>query len=249
MDQTLSDYNRRLAAWKLQNFTAKSLGNLGQKFNSGGFAIPFYGLTVVALIGPGSDLHQQLRDYQNRIRGALHAAGFGPLFSFLDPLSFHMTICDIMARSTPLPKSKLHDAIKMGRHCFSNISRLSELSCQLTGLGVDVSLLQLINFNDESFLNQCLNLEQQLKQAFRVDERSFLGHISLAYFVQSPGPAIARIKETLEPYSNEVLGEFTPRKVSLCHFSDMNTYTPLLSLDLMNGQVEDYSNTLNSLTL
>ena len=246
MDRVLQSYKAKLDSWTLTSFKGDFSGgnnvDFSSKFYPSGEAKPFYGLTVVAFIEPESALHIRLCDFQNRIRTALKSAGIEEIFSFLDPLSFHMTLCDIVASSFPLDAQNLLEAVEVGRTHFPKLGNFSELTCQLIGMGVDRSLLQLANFETESSLNQCLQLEKQLKQCFGVDERSFLGHISLAYFVQMPVDQLGRIKETLAPFSEEALGEFAFSRVSLCHFSDMNSYIPLLSIDLLEGSIEDYRN-------
>lgn len=240
MNYLLQNYKSRLAGWNLQNLTDQTLGDPSQKFNPGGAANAFYGLTVVAFIELESFLHKKICDYQNRIRAVLETAGVGQVVSMLEPLSFHMTLCDIVAGSAPLTHAHLLDKVETGRSLFPKLGIDSKLSCQLTGLGVDMSLVLLADFQTEASLEQCLKLEKQLKLGFKVDQRSFLGHVSLAYFVQLPGIQLDIIKQALAPFSEEVLGDFTFNKISLCHFSDMNTYTPLVSMDLQTGHVIDH---------
>jgi len=240
VDEIIQSYKSRLAGWKLQNLTGQTLGDLSQKFYPDGTANAIYGLTVVAFIEPESALHKKIRDFQHRIKTALESAGVGHVFSMLKPLSLHMTLCDIVAGSAPLEPAKLLDIVETGRRLFPKLGMDSKLSCQLTGLGVDMSLVLLAEFATDASLKQCLSLENQLKQGFRVDERSFLGHVSLAYFVQLPGIQLDRIKQTLAPFTEETLGDFSFNKISLCHFSDMNTYTPLISFDLLDRSFDDH---------
>ncbi len=239
-------YNARLDTWSLNHFTGDHLGDLSQKFTHDGGAKAFYGLTVVAFIESESLLHKKICDFQNKIAAALESAGVGHVFSMLEPLSFHMTICDIVAGSAPLEPAKLLDIVEAGRRLFPKLGMDSKLSCQLTGLGVDMSLVLLAEFESDASLKQCLHLEKQLKKGFQVDERSFLGHVSLAYFVQQPGTQLNRIKQVLAPFSEEALGEFNFNKISLCHFSDMNTYTPLISFDLLDRSFEHHPNNLHT---
>ncbi|MBL7025100.1 MAG: DUF1868 domain-containing protein [Candidatus Marinimicrobia bacterium] len=239
-------YNARLDTWSLNHFTGDHLGDLSQKFTPDGGAKAFYGLTVVAFIESESLLHKKICDFQNKIAAALESAGVGHVFSMLEPLSFHMTICDIVAGSAPLEPAKLLDIVEAGRRLFPKLGMDSKLSCQLTGLGVDMSLVLLAEFESDASLKQCLHLEKQLKKGFQVDERSFLGHVSLAYFVQQPGTQLNRIKQVLAPFSEEALGEFNFNKISLCHFSDMNTYTPLISFDLLDRSFEHHPNNLHT---
>ena len=249
MNPLLQTYKHRLSDWKLQNFSGQSLGDLSHKFNPDGTANAIYGLTIVAFIEPESLLYRNMCELQNRIEAALDSAGVGVVFSMLDPLSFHITLCDIVASRAPLDPVELQGAVETARELFPKLGNNSKLSCQLTGLGVDMSLVMLAEFATESSLKQCLNLEKQLKQGFKVDERAFLGHVSLAYFVQSPEAQLYRINQALAPFSEETLGEFTFNKISLCHFKDMNTYTPLISFDLLDGRVDDHAINLQTFTL
>ncbi|MEA3287393.1 MAG: DUF1868 domain-containing protein [Candidatus Marinimicrobia bacterium] len=253
MDRVLANYQTRLNSWRLEDFKgefpSEFLGDLNQKFYPSGVAKSFYGLTVVAFIDPESALHQRLCDFQNRHRTALELAGLDSIFSFLNPLSFHMTLCDIVAAPNPPPLQLVERVISSAREAFPQLGLYPKLSCQLTGLGADASLLMLAQFETAADLECCLDLEKCLKAGLGVDERSFLGHVSLAYFVQAPREDLKHIKRTLDPFSRESLGLFPITKIDLCYFRDMNSYIPLMSFDLRDGSFSDYSSTLEIATL
>lgn len=237
MGDALEVYQKRLEAWKVHQFPGQSKGDVSLKFDIEGVAKPFYGMTIVAFIEPASVMYHNLCDYQCRIKRALVSEGLESHFSFLDPVSLHMTLCDIVAGPSPLKSELIETTVNTARSIFPQLKISRELSCQLRELGLDMSLMQLANFDSEGSLNQCLHLERALKQAFVVDQRSFLGHVSLAYFVKKAGADWERIIRALSPFSRDSLGEFTFAKISLCHFSNMNSYTPLLTVDLLTGQL------------
>jgi len=253
IDQVLASDKSRQDVWRFEAFDgvfpSGNHSELSSKFHPSGAAKPFYGLTVVAFIDRDSELYQKLCDYQNRIKTALKIAGLDSTFSFLDPISFHMALCDIVASPLPIPIPDAEGIIQTARKIFPQLGKNPDLSCKLTNMGIDFSLMLLAQFDSAIRLNDCLTLEKCLKDGFDVDERSFLGHVSLAYFVQPPGSAIERIKNILHPFSREALGTFPITKISLCFFRDMNSYTPLMSIDLLNGTFNDYSSTIDLSTL
>ena len=245
MDHLLTKYNARLDTWRLDLFKGEFLveghADLSPKFHSSGVAKPFHGLTVVTFIDPESVLHHKLCDYQIRISTVLKQAGLESIFSFLDPRSFHMTLCDIVAGPDPIPNQQIDTIIQAARKCFPDLGKIPDLFCTLTGLGVDVSLLNMARFEEPAALQACLDIEYLLKAGLGVDERSFLGHVSLAYFVQAPGSALEQIKLVLDPFKGATLGQFPITKIELCYFRDMNSYTSLMSFDLRNGDFCDHS--------
>ncbi len=238
MESILASYMARLEAWRLDHFKAEFLvedhPDLSQKFHPSGAAKPFHGLTVVTFIDPESMLYQALCDYQNRIRTALKQAGLEAIFSFLDPKSFHMTLCDIVAGPDPVPTQQTARILQAAGRCFPSIGKIPDLSGTLSGLGVDASLLLLVQF-EETALKACLDIEHLLKEGLGVDERSFLGHVSLAYFVQVPGSVLQQIKCVLDPFKGESLGQFPITKIDLCYFRDMHSYQPRMTFDLRDG--------------
>lgn len=85
-------------------------------------------------------------------------------------------------------------------------------------------------------------MERLIKLSTRVDARSFMGHINLAYFVQQPRTKIKLIKEILLPYENKVISDFSFAKFDLVYFSNMNNYQPILTLDLRDGKLIHHQN-------
>lgn len=240
MGESLQVYQNRLEAWKLDQFPGQTPGDISQKFGPDGVAKPYYGLTIVAFIEPSSVLYQNLCDYQTRIKRALTSAGLDSHFTFLEPGSFHMTLCDIVAGPLPLSAEHIDGAVNIAAKLFPELEGYGELACQYSDLGLDMSLMQLADFDSERSLLQCLHLERALKQGFGVNERSFLGHISLAYLLGYSKEALKQILKSLSPFSKEILGEFKMNKLSLCYFSDMNTYEDLVSIDLLDGYLENF---------
>ena len=253
INQVLASYKGRQDAWRFEAFDgvfpSESHGDLSPKFYPSGVAKPFYGLTVVAFIDRDSELYQNLSHFQNRIRTALKIARLESNFSFLDPISFHMTMCDIVASPTPIPKPYTERIIQAAREIFPQLGKYPDLSCQLTTMGVDLSLMLLAQFETEACLKDCLTLEKRLKNGLEVDERSFLGHVSLAYFLRPPGSNLQRIKDILYLFSREALGKFPIDNISLCYFRDMNNYTTLMSYNLLDGSFNCDSSTIDIATL
>ena len=253
MDHILAHYRSRLDAWKFEAFNGdfpnENHSDLNSKFYPSGTSKSFYGLTAVIFIDSESTLHQKLCNFQNRMRTALKKARLDSTFSFLDPISFHMTLCDIVASPTPIPIQYTERIIQSAREIFPQMGKYPDLSCQLTTMGVDLSLMLLAEFETEARLKDCMTLEKSLKDGLGVDERSFLGHVSLAYFLKPPGSNLQRIKDILLPFSSEALGEFSIDKISLCYFRDMNNYTTLMSYNLLDGSFNCDSSTLDLATL
>lgn len=230
-------YSTRLDAWRINHFTGDQLGDISLKFDAAGRVKPFYGLTIVAFVDPETPLHRKLCDYQQDLRSALTSAGLDAMFCFLDPLSFHMTLCDIVAAPIPIPKQDIQDISDVARACFPRLGMDVELSCELSGLGLDMSMMVLAGFKTAAALTRCLKLEKQLKVDFGVDQRAFLGHISLAYLVKQPTSLLEHMKAALAPFREKYLEAFAFHKISLCLFSDMNHYTPLVEVDIRTGEL------------
>ncbi len=197
----------------------------------------FYGFTCIAWAERDSMLFQSLVDLQNTLRDALQAAGLHKNFTFLDPPSFHMTVCDINTSTTPIQHRKT--IIRRSKEAFTQIGALGEITAQVRGIGLKRTIAALVRFNCYPELQKVLDIERRIKAVVGVNVREFAGHISLAYFVRHPGEQMEAIKDILLPYINVDVGEFMFSEVDLTYFSDMNTYNPVLTFNLETGSVTE----------
>lgn len=153
------------------------------KFCPSGDVKPFYGLTCIAWIEPKSDLFRELCNIQGALKERFEQAGLGGVYTFLDPGSFHMTLCDIVADPHPIPSRVAEDVIRRVRSAFDQIGRPGRVTCCVRGIGLARTIAALIRFCTEPGLRQVLDLERRIKLATGTNVRDFTGHISLAYLV------------------------------------------------------------------
>ena len=224
------------------------------KFKPDGNIKPFHGLTCIAWVDQGSELFQQLCDLQERLRKELEEAGLGHVFAFLEPASFHMTVCDIVASSDPIQPRHAEALIRRVQAAFAQIGKPGQVNAQIRGIGLKRTITALVRFDRERELKKVLAMEHIIKQSIRqsIDVgltelarissfRPFAGHISLTYCVQDPGAgSVGRIKEILLQYDKEI-GEFAFSQLDLTCFPHMNVYRPVLTIDLKDGTVTRHS--------
>ena len=220
------------------------------KFEPDGNTKPFYGLTCIAWVDQGSELFQKLCDLQERLRKELEEAGLGHVFAFLEPTSFHMTVCDIVASSNPIQPRYADALIRQVRAAFAQIGNPGQVNAQIRGIGLRRTITALVRFDRELELKKVLAMEHEIKQSIgqsidadltglakTISFRPFAGHISLAYCVRDPGAEnVGRIKEILLQYDKDI-GEFAFSQFDLTCFTHMNAYRPILTIDLENGTV------------
>jgi hypothetical protein len=226
------------------------LGENDPKFYPDGKAKAFHGLTCIAWIDRKSNLFHHLCELQDTIRREFERAGLENFFAFLEPESFHMTVCDIEADPTPIRVKKLDDRIAQLWEAFDawhGIPR--EVTARVQGLGLKQTITALVRFDGEleSELEKILCLEGKIKEATNVNVRDFTGHISLAYFVQYPGSCINGIKKILldcERYESEI---FTFPQFDLAYFTDMNEFIPVMTIDLENRDVRPHGDNIHML--
>ena len=236
MSDRLKKYNvglekRRIPTWIPPNNIP------GPKFYPNGDAKPFYGLTCIARIEPESDLFGKLCDLQERFREEFEQARLGSLFTFLTPESFHMTVCDIDADPDPT-QIQLDDRIEQVQKAFDQIGKPEKVTSLVRGIGLKQTITALVRFDhNPEELEKVRAMELKIKKATGKNVRDFTGHVSLAYLVQHPGDDTHKIKEILFPYEKSAFGEYVFSQVELTRFKDMNTYTPLLTIDLKSGTV------------
>ncbi|MCK5329786.1 MAG: DUF1868 domain-containing protein [Candidatus Marinimicrobia bacterium] len=246
MSRVLKKYENELHKRCIGVFKANILeGRLGlanPKFHSNGNVKPFYGLTCIAWVDKRSGLYKKLGDLQKIFRKQFNKAQLEHIFSFLAPESFHMTICDIEAGSLPLSAQHIETQIEKVKLAFKQIKTPLIVTSQIQGIGLDIGITALVRFDRETELVKILDMERLIKLSTRVDARSFMGHINLAYFVQQPRTKIKLIKEILLPYENKVISDFSFAKFDLVYFSNMNNYQPILTLDLRDGKLIHHQN-------
>jgi hypothetical protein len=249
MSTILDKYNKRLCQRNIHSndiTILKDIESHNPKFESNGKIKPFYGSTCIAWIDKQSDLFKRLWNLQQSIQNKFEQAGVKDMFTFLEPTSLHMTICDIDA-STDYSQVKPLDHVKHIQRSLAQIGRIGKIQTHIQGIGLNTSITALVQFNNKCELEKVLDLEQRIKIATNTDCRNFVGHISLAYFVQYPGEKIQTIKDILLPFEDQFIGDFTFSKFDFTYFRDMNTYLPLLTINLLNSKVIRHEHQLKEL--
>lgn len=212
------------------------------KFASTGEVKPYYGFTCIAWINPETLLYENLYKAQNTIQAEFERAGIAHYFPIVDPASFHMTICDISARTIPYTKQEAKAICSQIRDSFPDALKMKAISAKVRGIGLKTTISALVRFENETELQKALHLERLIKQAVQVDVRNFAGHITLAYCVNPLRDRIGDIWSILQGWQDFNFGAFTFSSIDLTCFTDMNTYFPLATIDLEMGQVEDHPN-------
>jgi hypothetical protein len=221
------------------------LSNL--KFTPDGGIKPFFGFTCIAWIDSETRLFDELCIVQEATRAEFEQAGVARNFFFLDPASFHMTICDMSARSTSYTKGEADKICSQIQNVFSAGLDMEAVSARVRGIGLKTTITALVRFESEAELGKVLTLERQIKQAAGVDVRNFAGHITLAYCVNKPGDRYEDVLSILRIWREHDFGELTFSRFDLAYFTDMNTYIPLATIDLETDQVDTRPNSLEFL--
>jgi hypothetical protein len=223
------------------------------KFDPDGKTRPLYGLTCIAWIDQESELFQKLCDLQEGFRKEFEKAGLGHVFAFLEPESFHMTICDVVASSNPIQSRHANVLIRQVQAAFAQIGKPGKVTSRIRGIGLEGTITALVKFDRELELKKVFDMEHKIKRSIEqsigadlteiaeiISFRPFAGHISLAYCVRDPGEGnVGKIKEILLQYKNEDLGEFVFSQFDLTCFTNMNTFIPILTINLENGETTD----------
>lgn len=253
MSNLLSEYEARLSKRETpllgETITQPEIEISNLKFSPNGEIKPFYGLTTITWIDEKSALHAKLSDVQQSIQAELGNASADHNFYFLEPASFHMTICDITAQSTPLHSSRVETVREQIRGTFSGREIFNRIKAQVRGLALTTTITALVRFEAEEELQKVLHLESEIKQATQVDVRKFLGHITLAYCVKSPYTEIESIQKILQPYQSQEFGALTFSEFDLTYFTDMNTYLPLETVNFETGHAQNHSINLDHNTI
>ncbi|MBU0510993.1 MAG: DUF1868 domain-containing protein, partial [Chloroflexi bacterium] len=139
MPNLLTEYEDRLREREILSSTESAFGikidpaNL--KFAPSGEIKPFYGLTCIAWVDPETRLYQKLCAVQSTIQAEFKRAGVGHVFSFLEPASFHITICDITASSVPRTMGEAQTVSAQIHDAFSQGQKMEAISAQVRGIG------------------------------------------------------------------------------------------------------------------
>jgi hypothetical protein len=223
-----------------------------KKFDANGGIRPYYGLTCIVWVDERSELFRKLCALQQSFKTELEEAELGDVSAFLRPESFHVTICDVNAGSDP-NRCFDRNLIEAVQGAFERIGASGRVISQIRGIGLKTTITALVRFDDERELKKVFRIERMIKEPILdmdpeirrstcVRFREFAGHISLAYCVRDPGEEDAeRVRGILLPYQDEVLGEFAFSQLDLTYFTDMNTYVPLVTLNLHDGGVTQYA--------
>lgn len=237
MLDSLKEYNERLGKRRISTWVPPQ-DVPGPKFYPNGNTRPFYGLTCIAWIEQGSELFQKLCDLQKRFREEFEQAGLGDVYTFLEPESFHMTVCDIVDGSDPIQPRRANTLIQQVERAFKQIGKSRRVASLIKGIGLKQTITALVRFDSEpKELEKVQAMENQIKRATGENVRDFAGHISLAYLVQYPDDDADKIKKILLPYEDRIFGEFAFSQFDLAYFTDMNTYIPISTFDLTDGTI------------
>jgi UDP-N-acetylglucosamine pyrophosphorylase/radical SAM superfamily enzyme YgiQ (UPF0313 family)/uncharacterized protein YjlB len=266
-------YNDRSIADKNRGFIFSNLGQKNNKFYEYGRAKPFHGLTTIAWVKEGSELYKKLCKLQEKLKDRIDTAlvevlgekeaarfksdGDTPVFSYLDPASFHMTTCDIdpceqyngpEEAGVKVGTEQLNKRLAQVTEAFEAIGRPGKISTYVEGVGLRGTITALVRFSSEEELEKVQAMEKVIKEKVGTAKqktgtaaRIFQGHISLGYLVNNPGPdAFQKIVEILAEEENTNLGEFVFDSIDLTYFPDMDHYIPILSKDLVSGETFFY---------
>jgi hypothetical protein len=246
MSAVLAKYETRLqdrallSAAEMMRLDDEDFVNL--KFTREGKIKPIYGLTCIIWVTAGSLLFQQLCNVKTALQNALAEAGLAQFFAFLEPASYHMTICDISASSTPLTLDEVEATQSQIQAAFADSRKIACINAQVHGIGLTSTITALVHFQREAELKKVLRLESQIKQSTGTNKRDFLGHITLAYGIKAPQNQIEQIREILQPFREYRFGELETTTFDLTCFTDMNTFIPLTTVDFRNNQMEIHDN-------
>ena len=214
------------------------------KFTPNGEINSFYGLTSIVWVQKETALFKNLVVYQEAIKKDLKQAGLEKFFAFLEPSSFHMTLCDILADPKPISSQEAKQYVDKVQEIFSDKIKKKTICGEVKGIGLSSTITALVRFQEKE-LQKVLELEKLVKVATKVNVRDFTGHISLAYLVAEPDEARIKIKEILRSQMMKSFGSLTFSQFDMTCFTDMNTYIPLLSIKFEKGLVIKHDNTTN----
>ena len=179
------------------------------KFASTGEIEPYYGFTCIAWVDPKTQLYENLYKAQNTIQAEFERASIAHYFPIVDPASFHMTICDISARSTPYTNQEAKVICSQIPNLSPNDLKMKAISAKVRGIGLKTTISALVRFENETELQKVLRLERLIKQATQVNVRNFAGHITLAYCVNPLKDRRGDVWPILQAWDNYIFGVLT----------------------------------------
>ncbi len=217
------------------------------KFRRDGRPVPFHGLTCIAWLP--EPLQRRIVSFQHQLRQELDEAvrtarnpfvSRKPVFAWVDSASLHMTLVDIdpsgpFDAQTPVSPEQRRRRRADVSAAVEGLAEVRPLQGDVAGLGFGKSIALLVHFG-ESDLEFIRDLEMAMsEQTGRENPREFSGHITLAYLTNLPRTASDDILAILSTYETADLGALNIANFDLAGFTDMNHYSPVMTVDL-NGQ-------------
>ncbi len=199
---------------QVKGFNQSWVDAAGYKFHPSGEAKRFPGLTTVAKVDLSSAAFNEIKGVQKKIIKRLRQAKMGDVFSFLEPESFHMTVCDIepsyfYGEATEVPAATLRTVKKQVKKAFKKIGQPGKIKIKTERLGLKSTIALLVQ-TDDAQLKKILRIENIIQSKTGVAPRAFCGHITLAYLVREPDDFCELLK-ILKRVERE-MGEITTRK-------------------------------------
>ncbi len=174
----------------------------------------------------------------------------GDCVAFLEKPSFYMTVTDIdpsrdkeedsyYYRESGISQKRLRTRLRQMETAFKKIGNPGKITAHINKLWFKRAISTLVDFPDSSDLVKVLNIENTIKISTKTDVREFSGHFSLGYIVKVPEDHELFFK-IFKKYQSIDLGEITFDKIDFCYFSSMSRYFPLLTKNLVTGEVEEH---------
>ena len=163
-DARLSERNIRQYE---QGYDTSLLKN-SSKFFTSGHIKSFYGLTSIVWTRRQRNLHDRLCRLQAEMKAKIITVlkkekvidadeDINKIFFFLDPNSFHMTICDIDPRAKkytdarpaePVTRDQFEERLDQVGKAFKAIGTPGKISAQVKGIGLKRTITALVRFPD-----------------------------------------------------------------------------------------------------
>jgi len=219
------------------------------KFDGQGRMLPFYGLTTISWIENQSpELYQKLCKLQDRIKEKLEAAGMGDVFAYLDKPTFHMTITGIdpikikgqehLYGKLEIGFDKYQQRLAQVKEAFEDIGAPGEVTARIQGIGLGKTVTAMVRFNNARELKKVQDIGGAINEQTGV-KKVFSGHISLGYMDKEPEDYQKFIKILQECEEEFGAEEYTFDSFDYTYFSDMGSFKPILTKNLVNGEITD----------
>ena len=236
----------------LLNTSAEKIERIARnrKFSSKGQAQIFMGTTVIAPVQKNSTAFAHLIDLQSRLKQAVEKAGLSRFVAWLDPETFHMSVCDIDGGLAELTNGHIIKRKDEVNRAFLNLqsNHISPIQGEIRHLGLFTALTPLVWFDDPKELEKVFEIEAEVKAntSEPKEQREFTGHISLGYPVgQMTEQDLQALVGVFQQFDNEDIGNVLFDEVALENFKDMQDYTKILSLKLDSGEIIDHEQQVN----